>query len=161
MTKPFGLNGAEIDGLRNRGLSWLAISGTLEAPVRLICRTHKQWLCEKQVPGGDRAQQDERTVSDSSLPTTSSTPTSNSHLKTLRANSFGRPRRDDIDPVWIDAVRRRGFSWRAIGNFADSGTGTVMRYHKAWLAQLKKKREAHQPEPSRRRNNRPRPIREV
>jgi hypothetical protein len=51
----------------------------------------------------------------------------------------GRPRRTDLDPVLIAALRRRGFSFRKIAEDQDAGYGTIRRIYASWLAQHSKK----------------------
>jgi hypothetical protein len=112
-----------IDGLRKRGLSWLLISKTLGASVTAIRRAHAEWLGAEAPRKSKRTQQTKRPAS--------------------RTKAVGRPRRDDLDPVLIDALRRRGLSWREIAKAGHAGTGTIIRIYKSWLfnsARQKKER---------------------
>jgi len=56
--------------------------------------------------------------------------------KNLARRKPGRPRRTDLNPAIIAALRRRDFSWRAIAKSLGAGVGTVRRIHAAWLDQL-------------------------
>jgi hypothetical protein len=47
----------------------------------------------------------------------------------------GRPRRTDLNPVLIGALRRRGISLRKIAKGQNAGYGTIRRIYATWLAQ--------------------------
>jgi len=57
-------------------------------------------------------------------------------FKKANLHSGGRPRRTDLDPILIGALRRRRLSWRAIAKAMEAGVGTVRRIYAAWLVKL-------------------------
>jgi hypothetical protein len=106
-------DGARIERLRRRGLPWMAVARTLGADEKLVRKVHKRWLRT-------------RAASDS---------------EPSPRKSVGRPRREDLDPLWIDAMLLRGLSWREVAKAVKAGTGTVIRIHKAWLAKLARQKK--------------------
>jgi hypothetical protein len=135
----FDLDPRAIDGLRKRGLSWFVISKTLEDSVKAIRRVHADWLRAKA-------------------------PRENEQQTKQPPRAVGRPRRGDLDPVLIDALRRRNIPWRTIAKAGHAGVGTVRRIHAAWLDKLSKTKrgqKANAPKPPARAKIHRRPVHEA